>query len=301
MDKLRIYFENQKDIIIRELSSAKCSVLIAVAWINFNEYGDVIASLLRKGVEVKIIINDDSNNSVYDKNIEQLQQIGLKLKKIRIPNGYMHHKFCIIDEKVCITGSFNWTKRASENNLEILIVSFNFTLISNLLHMFWGMWSLSIDKLIELKKLQGNKRYEKVCSYLCVLEPDIEKNLTIVDIYEIYDDFDFRWINNEFFDISVYNTLESIWNKYSDMEMEMYDYGEMSVDIKKKIEFEMSCEMRKYLSNIRKVDLNIPTIHAIGVYGYEMLNKHTCIRIIKVLWKEIYTDTYIRDEYHIGN
>ena len=34
----------------------------------------------------------------------------------------MHHKFCIIDHKTLLQGSFNWTKKANESNNETLLV-----------------------------------------------------------------------------------------------------------------------------------------------------------------------------------
>jgi len=40
--------------------------------------------------------------------------------KIRIGKGrgIMHNKFAVIDEKEVITGSYNWTNNAEENNYE---------------------------------------------------------------------------------------------------------------------------------------------------------------------------------------
>jgi phosphatidylserine/phosphatidylglycerophosphate/cardiolipin synthase-like enzyme len=33
----------------------------------------------------------------------------------------MHHKFAVIDNKVVLTGSFNWTRNAAEDNHENII------------------------------------------------------------------------------------------------------------------------------------------------------------------------------------
>lgn len=37
-------------------------------------------------------------------------------------SGYMHHKFAIIDKKVLITGSLNWTTQAIQNNRENVLI-----------------------------------------------------------------------------------------------------------------------------------------------------------------------------------
>ena len=35
----------------------------------------------------------------------------------------MHHKFALFDDKVLLTGSYNWTRSAAERNYENLILS----------------------------------------------------------------------------------------------------------------------------------------------------------------------------------
>lgn len=37
----------------------------------------------------------------------------------------MHHKFCVIDDKIAITGSYNWTYYAETRNVENIIISDN--------------------------------------------------------------------------------------------------------------------------------------------------------------------------------
>lgn len=36
--------------------------------------------------------------------------------------GYMHHKFAIVDRKVMITGSLNWTTQAIQSNRENVLI-----------------------------------------------------------------------------------------------------------------------------------------------------------------------------------
>lgn len=35
---------------------------------------------------------------------------------------YMHHKFCIIDKKILLNGSFNWSRQAVVGNNENLVI-----------------------------------------------------------------------------------------------------------------------------------------------------------------------------------
>lgn len=35
----------------------------------------------------------------------------------------MHHKFCVIDDEIICTGSFNWTSQAVTGNNEFVMIS----------------------------------------------------------------------------------------------------------------------------------------------------------------------------------
>ena len=73
----------------------------------------------KQGVKVEIITEDNEINRNADFNISEVLAYG---GKVYInPNKFklMHMKFCIIDERVIIKGSYNWTKMASSNYEEI--------------------------------------------------------------------------------------------------------------------------------------------------------------------------------------
>lgn len=63
--EIESFFENQKQIIENELLKAKSNILIAVAWINFKEYGDIFEQILEKNVKLQIICSDNSTNQLY--------------------------------------------------------------------------------------------------------------------------------------------------------------------------------------------------------------------------------------------
>ena len=112
----KCYFENLENIVISNLARTETKVRIAVAWINFNIYGTVINSLIDKGVRVKILLQDDFSNHRYDSIINQMNAKGAEIRFVDF-RGIMHHKFCIIDQKLCLFGSFNWTQNANTRNI----------------------------------------------------------------------------------------------------------------------------------------------------------------------------------------
>lgn len=54
--------------------------------------------------------------------------------------GYMHHKFAIVDRKVLITGSLNWTTQAIQNNRENVLIMEDKEYVRLFLEEFERIW-----------------------------------------------------------------------------------------------------------------------------------------------------------------
>ncbi|POY40619.1 hypothetical protein C3L50_03745 [Flavobacterium alvei] len=116
-----VLFNNIKPKIREELKKSRTSVYLAVAWLTDDELFSDLIQLSNKGIGIKIILNDDEINRKSGLNFSQLYQNGGLIYFVDSLINLMHNKFCIIDEKVTINGSFNWTRKAS-NNLENITV-----------------------------------------------------------------------------------------------------------------------------------------------------------------------------------
>ena len=143
---IKCFFNDLENVTIENLRKAKRSIRAAVAWINFNHYKDVFDELLNKGVEVKIILNNDEVNRRYMNNIQYLNSRGAKIRLVSF-DGIMHHKFCVIDEQICLFGSFNWTENASTRNIENLNICDEYKVVSDYLLEFKALWKLSKDDI----------------------------------------------------------------------------------------------------------------------------------------------------------
>ncbi|AOW11054.1 phospholipase D-like domain-containing protein [Flavobacterium gilvum] len=116
-----VLFNNIKPKIQEELKKSRTSVYLAVAWLTDDELFADLIQLSNKGIGIKIILNDDEINQKSGLNFSELYRNGGLIYFVDSLRNLMHNKFCIIDEKVTINGSFNWTRKAS-NNLENITI-----------------------------------------------------------------------------------------------------------------------------------------------------------------------------------
>jgi hypothetical protein len=115
----------KKDLIISNIDKANHSINIAVSWLTDK---DIISALIEKAKEkvmIKILLSSSYWNLIRYEQFKILSGLGVAIfkkgEKEPGKGNFMHCKFCIIDEKTSIHGSYNWTKLGNTNdeNLEI--------------------------------------------------------------------------------------------------------------------------------------------------------------------------------------
>lgn len=116
-----VYFKGIKTKIREELSKARSSVYLAVAWLTDDDLFEDLIELSSKGIGIQIILNDDEINSNSGLNLSEFYQNGGLIHYVDCEINLMHNKFCVIDKKTTINGSFNWTRKASSNLENITI------------------------------------------------------------------------------------------------------------------------------------------------------------------------------------
>jgi cardiolipin hydrolase len=91
----------------------------------FTITDDRIASAIldahRRGVAVRVVSDNDKAGD-QGSDIERLLAAGIPVRLDRT-EYHMHHKFAVFDNERLLTGSFNWTRGATDFNEENLIVT----------------------------------------------------------------------------------------------------------------------------------------------------------------------------------
>ena len=123
MARITTYFSGKDDlqaIILGQLAEARSTIHVAVAWFTDTTLFQKLLERQRIGVKVELIITDHIFNDQSANNYKQVEAGGGLFLKLGSDAQLMHHKFCIVDRKVLLQWSFNWTKRANQSNNETL-------------------------------------------------------------------------------------------------------------------------------------------------------------------------------------
>jgi len=107
-------------IIISLIDSAQQSVLVAVFSFTSNPLADALIRAHQRGVEVRVVIEMEQAN-VRGSEYERLRSAGVAVR-LDGNSDLMHHKFMVVDGRVVVTGSYNWSAAAEDRNDENIVV-----------------------------------------------------------------------------------------------------------------------------------------------------------------------------------
>lgn len=97
-----------------------------MAWFTSQELFDSLLDCLKRDINVELILLDHAINFMhYAPDFNRFVNAGGKLRIAGSNVGFMHHKFCIVDNKIAITGSYNWTYYAESRNVENIVITDN--------------------------------------------------------------------------------------------------------------------------------------------------------------------------------
>lgn len=109
-----VFFEELRQLLITEVSKAKYTIWVAVAWFTDKGLYDLLHKKRLEGLSVQVLILDNEINNKSGLNFGKDFYV-LKVKKTGPYENIMHHKFCIVDLRTVIHGSYNWTNKAQYN------------------------------------------------------------------------------------------------------------------------------------------------------------------------------------------
>ena len=118
------HFTNLAALIEKELAHAQSHIDVAVAWFTDPRLGQLLVNKARAKVQVRVVIRGDGINFTPPgpgkMDWETLLDAGATLY-VAAESAPLHHKFCVVDRRRVVSGSYNWTQ-AAHNNLENVLI-----------------------------------------------------------------------------------------------------------------------------------------------------------------------------------
>ena len=143
LTKTEVYFslyDDPESIIIKNIDDSKEFINIAMYAFTDREIAQAIIRAKDRGVNIKIYLDRSQVNAKYNKSRYFLNN-GIKDIRISSYSYIMHNKFAVIDNKIIITGSYNWTASAGERNDENLLVIDDKNIIEKYQNQFNNLWN----------------------------------------------------------------------------------------------------------------------------------------------------------------
>lgn len=140
----QVYFSPNggcQDAVITEISKAQKTIDIAMYYLTSREIAQELVKAKDRKVSIRIVLDQSQETQAYSKS-RYLIKNGIEVRYC-VCSGLMHNKFAVIDGKVLITGSFNWTATADQQNEENLLVMTDKELIKKYADRFEYLWQKS--------------------------------------------------------------------------------------------------------------------------------------------------------------
>ena len=148
------YFSPQDSLyahLVRLIQEAEKSIYAAFYKLELKEVSDALLDAHKRGVKVRIFADDMTSWSEKSR-LDSLSKF-FSVKTDKDPVSFMHHKFCVIDEKIVWTGSFNPTYSGTSRENNNIVVVMSSLLAAQFIKEFERLWeeeSLSLNLNLNL-------------------------------------------------------------------------------------------------------------------------------------------------------
>lgn len=122
------------------IGRANSSVHVLIYSFTLTNIGDALTQANNRGVDVKVVF-EKSQVSQYSQYF-RLANAGLNVRNDTNPD-FMHDKVAIIDGYIIITGSFNWSNAAENDNDENMVIIRSSDLADRYEMVFQQIWNSS--------------------------------------------------------------------------------------------------------------------------------------------------------------
>ena len=120
------------------LVAARETLDISVFTISDDRLSDAIIAAHKRGIQVRLITDNDKALD-QGSDIARMIDHGIDVRMDNTEN-HMHHKFAVVDKRILVNGSFNWTRSATDYNQENILVTNEPKLVAAYFGEFESLW-----------------------------------------------------------------------------------------------------------------------------------------------------------------
>jgi len=175
--KTEVYFslyDDPETVIVENINKAEVFIDIAMYTFTDKEISQAVIETKERGVKVRIYLDRSQVEAKYSSSrlfVEKDIEV-----RISSNNYIMHNKFAVIDNKIVITGSYNWTASASTRNDENLLVIDDEEVIQRYQRQFENLWENKYSYK-RTKELYNKAGQELLYFFTITMEGEPEKKL----------------------------------------------------------------------------------------------------------------------------
>jgi len=131
--------------IARILNGAEESIYFLAYSFTSNDLGDIVRAKEAAGLKVKGVMEEEQVNSNQGTEYDPFKQAGLDVR-IDGNEGQMHHKVFIVDEKIVVFGSYNFSQSAETRNDENILIVYNEAVAGQFIKEFERVWQVAHEE-----------------------------------------------------------------------------------------------------------------------------------------------------------
>ena len=141
---IEVYFSpNIKKHLMAGIKNARESIDIAIYVFTDRDIAELLNKKAKEGVKIRVLFGETSDE--YSSSVDEYLTTAIYKKRDGIhrfeSDGIMHDKFAIVDNRILITGSYNWTYSANaKNNENLIIIKNNDSVIKRYEKEFSRLW-----------------------------------------------------------------------------------------------------------------------------------------------------------------
>ncbi|XP_041986841.1 mitochondrial cardiolipin hydrolase-like [Aricia agestis] len=145
--KLQYNAYNYFDKLMSFIEKSKRCVNVCMPGIhNPAIQGKLVSLIQKKQIKVRIVIDRSGYNESTEFFIKELIEAGAEIRyKTGEPSFSMQHKFCLVDDKILLTGTLNWGNDRSFDHWNYVYITNKDQLVSPVKCEFYKIWNNSTD------------------------------------------------------------------------------------------------------------------------------------------------------------